>query len=143
MPNHGKKYRKIIGTFIGMIMVIFGQFMGGMGLNNAFRSFLDLICFRSVQSNPDFIILQARNSIFSRFLDFWTCPDPAKPTLFIVGDTRTPKKEQEKSLAHFQKYYLLVNLGVKPFDFLKVYASFLFSCLLFPEISSTSFVIKI
>ena len=38
--------------------------------------------------------------------DFWTCPGPSKPTLFIFGDTRTPNKNQENLWGIFGKYYL-------------------------------------
>ena len=47
---------KIIGTNIGIIIAIFGQFMGEMCLNNRFKSFLELMRFRLVQSNLDVII---------------------------------------------------------------------------------------
>ena len=44
-----KNHRKIIGTNIGIIMAIFGSFMGKMCLNSGFKSFLELICSRLVQ----------------------------------------------------------------------------------------------
>ena len=49
--------RKIIGLIIGIVIAILGSFMGEMCLNNRFKSFLELICFRLVQENPDSITL--------------------------------------------------------------------------------------
>ena len=45
IPNH-KNY---IWKIIGITMAIFGPNVGNMCLNNTFKSFLELICFRMVQ----------------------------------------------------------------------------------------------
>ena len=44
-------------------------------------------------------------------MDFWTCPDPPKPTIFIFGDTRTPKENQEIPWNIFEND-LFVNMGI-------------------------------
>ena len=71
--------RKIIGkdkNNIGIIMAIFGPLRVDMYLNNTFKSFLELIYFRLVQYNADFIILKAQtlNSMISQFLNPFPSP---------------------------------------------------------------------
>ena len=51
-------------------MAIVGSFMGEMCLNIRFKGFLELICSRLVQSNPDFIILNIKISKLHDFLIF-------------------------------------------------------------------------
>ena len=40
---------------------------------------------------------------FAWFWDFWTCPEPPKPTSFIFGETRIPEKIK-KNTGTFSKY---------------------------------------
>ena len=48
----------------------FGPNMWEMYLNNTFNGFIDFFCFILVQSNPDFIILEALTSKFHDFSIF-------------------------------------------------------------------------
>ena len=66
------------GKQIGLIMAIFGLFMGDVCLDNRFESFLEVICFRLVLQNPDFIIVK---TTISKFHDLWIL-EPVEPHIY-------------------------------------------------------------
>ena len=51
-----------------------------------------------------------QNSAFLWFWDFWTRHRALKPIIFILGNTRTPKTNQEKS-PNIVNTMIVVNLG--------------------------------
>ena len=103
-PTNRKHYRKHYKKHIGIIIVIFGPFMVNMCLDNTFKSFLELICFRLVQSNPGFIILKSWNS---KFHDLWIFEPVAKPQNQHYLSLETPRhvnKIKKKPWNDFDKY---------------------------------------
>ena len=96
-------------------------------LNIRFKSFLESICFRLVQSNTDFILnrlhyFQSPKLQIPWFLGFWTRRQAPKPTLFIFGDTRTPKPKSRRFSGTFLKhiyiyiYIMFATMGIKNFE---------------------------
>ena len=50
------------------------------------------------------------------FLGFSTRHQAPKPTLFIFGDTRTPKTNQEKSWEYLKTIIFCVHMGINNFE---------------------------
>ena len=82
-----------------------------MCLRNTFKSFLELICFRLVQYNPDFIILEGQNS---KLHDLWIFEPATKPqnqhdlSLETPGHLTKIKKKPGTCLNNL----IFVNIGI-------------------------------
>ena len=126
-------------------MAKFGPSMEEMCLDNTFRSFLELVFSRLVQSNPDFIILKAQNSKSHAFGIFERVQTPPqnKSTLFIFGDTRIPKQIKTNPCNLFETYYFCKSRNQNCRTCSKLFAPWFtvafFSCLF--GILSTSFLL--
>ena len=93
--------------------------MGKMCLNNTFISFLELICSRLVQENPDFIIFRARNS---KFHDFWIFEPVTKPQSQHYLSLETPGhlKQIKKLPWNICETDYFVNMGIDMFESLSI-----------------------
>ena len=75
--------------------------------NNRLKSSGELLCFDLVWYFSDWLMGDTSKSSFLWFREFRTCPRFPKPIIFIFGDTRIPKTNQEKTWNISQKYHVL------------------------------------
>ena len=95
MENHGKSW-KILAI---IIMAFFGNFIVKLHLNNILMAQLIFpLHFGLIKSR--FHYFRSPKLQISWFLSVSTRHQAPKPTLFIFGETRTPKKNQEKIWEH-------------------------------------------
>ena len=87
-----------------MIIAFFLPFVGNMRWTN--ESFLELICFRLVQWNPDFIIFKTQNSKFHDFLVFEPVTKPQNQHYLSLETPRHLNKIKKQPWNNFEKYYV-------------------------------------
>ena len=101
--------------------------MGEMCLNNRLKSFLELICSRLVEQNPDLIILTIKTF---KFHDFWIF-EPVEPHIysFYILLYQNASNEERKYWDIFEAYHFCKSENQHFWKVLKHMHSFLLTFL--------------